>query len=132
MDQFEGLVTVEMDTRFNCMNKDIEAIQFENIGHLKSRFTDEAWAPLRQEVLKVSANFENGRRLNNKLAGKFCFQYTHSLGDICNHFISADRSLGTQVLFFSGKMKHSVFPFYSSDDYTISVAGNFAIKGEND
>ena len=234
MDRFEGLDTVEMDTRLNRMNKDTQAIQFENIGYLKSRFTDDELAPLRQEVLKVSANFESSRRHNNKLAGnlrhsyllsdemhryvyrlvaplvlefdqsfakyvtqnsiapenspiylkelwanfqnkdefnpphdhygilsfviwlkipysmqeelqlspgadsnnnvsgKFCFQYTNSLGDICNHFISADRSLENQVLLFSGKMKHSVFPFYSSDDYRISVAGNFAIKGKND
>jgi len=132
MDRFQGLDTVEMDTRFNHMNKDTQAIQFENIGYLKSSFTDEELAPLRQEELKVSANFENSRRHNNKFPGKFCFQCTNSLGNICNHFISADRSLENQILFFSGKMKHSVFPFYSSDDYRISVAGNFAIKGKND
>ena len=132
MDRFEGLDTVEMDTRLNRMNKDTQAIPFENIGYLKSRFTNDELVPLRQDVLKVCANFESSRGHNNKLAGKFCFQYTNSLGDICNHFISADRSLQNQVLLFSGKMKHTVFPFYSSDDYRISVAGNFAIKGKND
>ena len=46
-----------------------QAVQFENIGYLKSRFTDEELAPLRKEVLDVSANFEKSTKHNNKLAG---------------------------------------------------------------
>lgn len=88
--------------------------------------------------LKIPYTFEEERKVspgaesNLDVSGKFCFQYANSLGDICNHFIDADRSLENHGLMFSAKMKHSVFPFYSSDDYRVSVAGNFAIKGVND
>jgi len=88
--------------------------------------------------LKIPYTFEEEQKVspgagsNHDVSGKFCFQYTNSLGDICNHFIEADKSLENHGLMFSAKMKHSVFPFYSSDDYRISVAGNFAIKGQND
>ena len=88
--------------------------------------------------LKIPYTFEEEKKVspgagsNHDVSGKFCFQYTNSLGDICNHFIEADKSLENHGLMFSAKMKHSVFPFYSSDDYRISVAGNFAIKGQND
>lgn len=81
-----------------------------------------------EEEKKVSP----GAASNLDVSGKFCFQYTNSLGDICNHFIDADHSLVNHGLMFSAKMKHSVFPFYSSDDYRVSVAGNFAIQGIND
>ncbi len=88
--------------------------------------------------LKIPYTFEEEKKVspgagsNHDVSGKFCFQYTNSLGDICNHFIEADKSLENHGLMFSAKMKHSVFPFYSSDDYRVSVAGNFAIKGQND
>jgi hypothetical protein len=88
--------------------------------------------------LKVPFTFEQeakvspGHGSGKDLSGRFCFQYTNSLGDICNHFIDADKSLENHGLVFSAKMKHSVFPFYSSDDYRVSVAGNFAIKGAHD
>jgi len=87
--------------------------------------------------LKIPYTFEEeskvspGAGSNHDVSGKFCFQYTNSLGDICNHFVDADRSHEGHGVLFSAKMKHSVFPFYSSDDYRVSVAGNFAIKGAN-
>jgi hypothetical protein len=88
--------------------------------------------------LKVPFNMKDehksspGSVSNNNVSGRFCFQYTNSLGDICSHYIDADQTMENKIAMFSGKMKHSVFPFYSSDEYRISVAGNFAVKGQND
>lgn len=60
--------------------------------------------------------------------GAFNFQYTNSLGNIKNYTIKADKSYENKMVLFPAKMTHSVSPFYSSDDYRISVSGNFHLK----
>jgi len=60
------------------------------------------------------------------ITANFCFQYTDSLGEICRHPIPADKNLENSLIFFPAKMRHFVNPFYTSDEYRISVSGNFA------
>jgi hypothetical protein len=60
--------------------------------------------------------------------GSFNFQYTNSLGNIKNYTIRADKSWENKMVLFPAKMTHSVNPFYSSNDYRISVSGNFHLK----
>jgi hypothetical protein len=66
---------------------------------------------------------EKGFKYQN--AGDFEFCYTDSLGSINPFKIPVDKSMeGTMVMFPSGFI-HQVYPFYTSDDYRISVSGNF-------
>jgi hypothetical protein len=81
-----------------------------------------------EDEIKVSP----GAGSNHNVSGKFCFQYTNSLGDISSHYLEVDKSMENSVALFPAKMKHSVFPFFSSEGCRISVAGNFAIKGKNE
>ena len=60
--------------------------------------------------------------------GHFSFFYTNSLGNICSYVIPADSSMENTLLLFPAKLAHSVYPFYSSDDYRISVSGNIVFK----
>jgi len=68
-----------------------------------------------------------GRLSNGNIAGHFNFHYINSIGEIRGSAIPADKSFEKNVILFPSSMKHSVAPFYSSDDYRISVAGNFVI-----
>jgi len=79
---------------------------------------------LLEDELKASP----GSTANTNVAGHFAFHYTNTLGDICNLFIAADKTQENTILLFPARMKHSVFPFYSSDEYRITVSGNFAVK----
>lgn len=63
-----------------------------------------------------------------KVAGNFSFHYTDVLGEIRSHNIPVDSSMEHYIAVFPSVMKHSVNPFYSSKDYRITVAGNFAIQ----
>lgn len=64
---------------------------------------------------------------NNKTS-TFEFHYIHSDGKIGHHKIKADKTYENSLVLFPSSMMHSVNPFYTSDDYRISVSGNFKIK----
>ena len=70
-------------------------------------------------------NYESTKDAESKLAGCFSFQYTNTLGEITTHPIPVDRSFNGRMALFPAKMKHQVYPFNTSDDYRISVSGNF-------
>lgn len=65
---------------------------------------------------------------NAPLAGSFQFLYTDALGGICPHNIHCDKSMENTLLMFPAQLKHAVFPFYTSDDYRITISGNFDIE----
>jgi AAA15 family ATPase/GTPase len=69
-----------------------------------------------------------GKKSKLPLSGHFSFCYTNALGEICHYDIPADQSMENCILVFPAKMHHSVHPFYSSDDYRISVSGNVVFQ----
>lgn len=84
--------------------------------------------------LKIPYNIDSemlsspGKHSSNPLAGHFSFHYTNSLGQICHYDIPADNTMENVLLVFPAKLNHSVYPFYSSDDYRISVSGNVVFQ----
>lgn len=75
------------------------------------------------------------RNSNEPCAGNFSFLYTNSLGHITPFNIACSKELSGTLLLFPAKLMHCVYPFYTSDNYRISVSGNFAQtllpKGKN-
>jgi hypothetical protein len=63
----------------------------------------------------------NGRFTN----GQFQFHYPNTIGDVASHNIPLDKKFENKFVIFPSSMAHSVFPFYSSDEYRISISGNF-------
>jgi hypothetical protein len=63
-----------------------------------------------------------------KSNGKFAFTYTSPYGVIETKKIDVDRTFEGKGLFFPSMMNHAVYPFYTSDKYRISVAGNIKYK----
>jgi len=72
----------------------------------------------------------SSRRANVNIPGQFCLVSLNTLGKIqCTNF-PVDREWRNRALIFPSSMHHCVYPFYTSDDYRISVSGNFVL-GEN-
>lgn len=67
---------------------------------------------------------------NFRSNGCFTFYYTDTLGNIRPWVIPTDNSYEKRIILFPARMNHAVMPFYSSDEYRISVAGNLEIKNE--
>jgi hypothetical protein len=65
------------------------------------------------------------RNANTKAASQFYFLYTNTLGNISAELIPVDRKMQNTLCLFPAKMIHGVHPFYTSDDYRITLSGNF-------
>lgn len=78
--------------------------------------------------MATEKNNAPGKDSRHNLAGAFEFQYTNILGEIFTHSIHVDKSVENVLILFPSKLRHCVYPFYTSDDYRISVSGNFILK----
>jgi hypothetical protein len=65
---------------------------------------------------------------NQNVAGQFYFSYTDITSQICVKPYEVDKTWENTMLLFPASMLHGVHPFFSSDEYRISVAGNFNFK----
>jgi hypothetical protein len=73
----------------------------------------------------VSGEVEENRI--NSYTSKFCFYYTDILGKIQTAVVPVDKTWQGTILMFPAALHHGVYPFYTSDDYRISVSGNIRI-----
>ena len=71
---------------------------------------------------------DSGRQSGNPSAGHFEFQYNVSTGKIRPCLIPADKTFENTLIIFPASLTHCVYPFFSSDEYRISVSGNFSLK----
>ena len=67
-------------------------------------------------------NCKNSRTV--KLASTFQFVYTQILGKVVNFPLFVENGWEGRIVMFPSKLLHIVYPFQTSDDYRISIAGN--------
>lgn len=77
-----------------------------------------------EEERKLSPGAES----NDNSAGSFSFLYNDTTGKINPFTIPIDKNMENNVVFFPSNIFHTVYPFFSSDGYRISVSGNFKLK----
>ena len=65
---------------------------------------------------------------DKNMAGNFVFQYVAPDGRIASQTLETDRSWENVMIMFPAWMLHSVYPFYTSDDFRISVSGNLYLR----
>jgi hypothetical protein len=64
-------------------------------------------------------------------SGGFGLHSTNSIGRLQNIVLPVDKTWENTLCVFPARMQHSVFPFYSSDELRVSIAGNFFFDGSN-
>ena len=67
---------------------------------------------------------------NKPSASLFNFHYTNLNGDIAVNSIPVSKEHEGMLMLFPSWLNHSVNPFYTSDDYRISVSGNIVSDSE--
>jgi hypothetical protein len=70
----------------------------------------------------------NSKNSNSPSNSMFKFVYTDFLGEINSLPIHLDKSSEGTIVIFPSSLNHIVYPFYTSDDYRISIAGNLTKK----
>jgi hypothetical protein len=84
--------------------------------------------------MNIPYNLEEEKKRFPKLTEKqnmvtnFQFAYTDTLGNISQQTIPVDQSFEGKMCLFPASMRHFVNPFYTSDSYRVSVAGNIALE----
>jgi hypothetical protein len=58
----------------------------------------------------------------------FNFLYTDGLGKIKTYNVHVDKNFEGKICMFPSNMLHYVNPFYTSDDYRISLSGNIKLQ----
>jgi hypothetical protein len=83
-----------------------------------------AWlyVPFKLEDERNMPNCKNSRTV--ELASTFQFVYTTALGTIANCPMFVESGWEGKIIMFPSKLLHMVYPFQTSDDYRISIAGN--------
>ena len=83
-----------------------------------------AWlhVPFKLEDERKVENVKNSRTV--ELASTFQFVYTTALGTIANCPMFVESGWEAKIVMFPAKLLHIVYPFQTSDDYRISIAGN--------
>tara|TARA_B100001109_G_scaffold177712_1_gene145545 strand:- start:237 stop:854 length:618 start_codon:yes stop_codon:yes gene_type:complete len=75
--------------------------------------------------LKDERNVENCKNSRTvELASTFQFVYNTALGTIANCPMFVESGWEGRIVMFPAKLLHIVYPFQTSDDYRISIAGN--------
>ena len=61
-------------------------------------------------------------------AGMFAFFYSEPGGKIYQEAIPVDKNWQGKIALFPASLDHCVYPFYTSDDYRVSISGNIGFK----
>tara|TARA_Y100001973_G_C5203062_1_gene339311 strand:+ start:3869 stop:4459 length:591 start_codon:yes stop_codon:yes gene_type:complete len=61
-------------------------------------------------------------------AGMFAFFFSDPSGRITQEALPVDNSWEGKVALFPANLNHCVYPFYTSDEYRISISGNLGFK----
>ena len=62
------------------------------------------------------------------MTSKFAFQNINIDGEISTDPLNVDKSFEGKIIIFPAHLQHGVFPFYTSDDYRITISGNVVFK----
>lgn len=78
--------------------------------------------------IKDEKNHPRSKNSAMNIPGHFQFLYTNSLGFIESCNIPVDKSYNGGCVLFPSSMLHAVYPFTTSDNYRITVSGNYKCK----
>tara|TARA_B100002019_G_scaffold207347_1_gene180078 strand:- start:4505 stop:5101 length:597 start_codon:yes stop_codon:yes gene_type:complete len=82
--------------------------------------------------MQIPYNIENEYQVPHsqnstlKTASAFQFVYSSVLGNILNERLEVTNGWEGRIVMFPSKLLHTVYPFFTSDNYRISVAGNIS------
>ena len=74
---------------------------------------------------KTPSNINSNAPSSGVFQFMYCDQYVE--GGISTFNVPTDKNYEGKMILFSSKLNHMVYPFYTSDEYRITIAGNIQI-----
>lgn len=81
--------------------------------------------------LKEELNLLNSQNSNSPKNSLFEFVFTNLRGEIETSEVNVDKSYEGKIMIFPSNIHHLVYPFYTSDEYRISISGNLINRRKN-
>lgn len=78
--------------------------------------------------LEKELNYKNCVNSNCPSNSLFSFLIVNNFGNIVTQHINVDKTFEGKMIIFPSKMHHQVYPFYTSNNYRISISGNLISK----
>ena len=75
------------------------------------------------------ANFPNMKEGDIK-AGMFAFLFTDPMGRVTQETLPVDKTWEGKIALFPANLNHQVYPFYTYDEYRISISGNLGFQAK--
>jgi hypothetical protein len=77
--------------------------------------------------LKDELSLPNCKNSNTPVNSLFEFIFIDFLGKIASSSIDVDKTYEGTIVMFPSALNHTVHPFYTSDEYRISISGNLVV-----
>ena len=100
--------------------------EYNPIHHHSGIFSYVIWTKVPYDIENEMKN-PSSRNSSSNIPGYFNFHFINTLGEMVSQHFPVDKTWENQMFFFPAKLSHSVNPFFTSDDYRISVSGNIML-----
>ena len=97
--------------------------EFNPVHHHTGVLSFVIWIQIPYQLDQENSVFSN---VELPMTSKFIFHYSSIIGQPANLPLPVDSSWEGQLALFPSMLPHSVSPFYTSDDYRISMSGNLS------
>lgn len=98
--------------------------EFNPIHHHDGLISFVIWIKIPFDITKEQALYNRG---TVNVTSQFQFVYPGLTNDIVLKSFPVEKEWEGTVLMFPASLNHCVYPFYTSDDYRISMSGNLAL-----
>jgi hypothetical protein len=99
--------------------------EFNPIHHHDGLVSFVIWIQIPYDLEKEKALYNNG---TVNVTSQFQFVYTGVTQDIVLKSFPVEKEWEGTILMFPSGLNHCVYPFYTSDDYRISMSGNLSLS----
>lgn len=124
IDLFELWVNFQSKTEFNPVHQHAGLLSFVIWIDIPYTITEEN----EESSSRFGFKWSTKDNPNKFKAGTFEFVFATALRSANSHTIYADKSYNFRLILFPSALSHTVYPFFSSDEYRISVSGNLGFN----
>jgi hypothetical protein len=126
-DFFDQEVSYEIESLWINFQKKYE---FNPIHTHSGDYSFVIWIRIPYDLLD-EINLDNSKNANQPCNSLFEFHFISASGDISSLPLKVDKNWEGTMIMFPSWLNHSVYPFYTTDDYRISISGNIYVKEIN-
>ena len=104
--------------------------EFNPIHHHNGDYSFVIWLDIPYNI-EDELNHPSVNNSNVPMASVFNLYYTDPYGNIAGRPFFLDKKDCGKFVIFKSNMPHSVYPFYTSDEYRVSISGNLIDKSKS-